>query len=303
MEQPVAILGVTGFIGRHLAARLAERGVPVTGVSRRQGAEAEGVARWQTLESLDLSGHRAVVNLSGERVDVRWTADKKKAIEDSRIGVTRRVVDHLAALYPAGRPQVLVNASGIGFYGDGGEALLDELAAAGDDYLAKVCVGWEREAAEAEGLGVRVVTLRTGVVLGKGGAAWDKLRHLFSLGIAGRLGSGKQWMPWIHVVDEVAAILHALDQPALSGPVNLCAPHPERNVDFTRKLAEALHRPAKLAVPGFALKLALGGFAGALLGGQRGVPAVLKRTGFTFRFPTLEMALQALVEEKTPAAH
>jgi len=292
---PVAISGVTGFIGRHLAVRLASEGIPVTGISRSAGTRLEGVKRWQTLETLDLSGHRAVVNLSGYRVDCRWTEKNRRAIEDSRAGLTRRLVEHLRGLDPATRPQVLLNGSGIGVYGDGGDTLLDEASPAGDDYLARVCVAWEAAAREAEPLGVRVVLLRTGVVLGAGGAAFDKLRMIFRLGLGGKLGSGRQWMPWIHLHDEVEAILHAVRSPVISGPLNLVAPHPERNAEFTRKFAAALLRPAFLPVPGFALKLALGEFAEAMLGGQRAVPAGLEHSGFHFRFPTLEEALAELV--------
>lgn len=292
---PVAIFGATGFIGRHLAARLASEGIPVTGVSRSEGSRVGGVARWQTFESLDLSGHRAVVNLSGHRVDCRWTGKNRQAIEESRAGLTHRLVEHLRGLDRVARPQVLLNGSGIGVYGDGGDTLLDEASPAGDDYLAQVCVEWEAAAREAEALGIRVVLLRTGVVLGEGGAAFDKLRTIFRLGLGGKLGSGRQWMPWIHLHDEVEAILHALRSPVISGPLNLVAPHPERNAEFTRKFAAALHRPAILPVPGIALKLALGEFAEAMLGGQRAVPAGLEHSRFRFQFPTLEEALADLV--------
>ncbi|MFD0893343.1 TIGR01777 family oxidoreductase [Luteolibacter ambystomatis] len=295
---PVAIFGATGFIGRHLAARLASEGIRVTGVSRSPDSRVDGVGRWQTFGSLDLSGHRAVVNLSGHRVDCRWTEKNRRAIEDSRTGLTRRLVEHLRGLDPAVRPQVLVNGSGIGVYGDGGDTFLDETSPQGADYLARVCVDWEAAARGAETLGVRVVLLRTGVVLGAGGAAFDKLRTIFRLGLGGKLGSGRQWMPWIHLHDEVEAILHALRSPVLSGPLNLVAPHPERNAEFTRKFAAALHRPAFLPVPGFALKLALGEFAEAMLGGQRAVPAGLDHSGFRFRFPTLEEALVDLLGER-----
>ncbi|MGC4015650.1 MAG: TIGR01777 family oxidoreductase [Luteolibacter sp.] len=292
---PVAIFGVTGFIGRHLAARLALEGIPVTGVSRSSVGPVPGVNRWQTTGTLDLTGCRAVVNLSGHRVDCRWTEANRREIEGSRAGLTRQLVGHLRSLPPEKRPPVLLNASGIGFYGDGSDTVLDETAPAGGDYLARVCVEWEAEAREAEALDMRVVLLRTGVVLGKGGAAFDKLRAIFRLGLGGRIGSGRQWMPWIHLQDEVEAMVHLLRSPELRGPFNLAAPQPERNVDFTRKFAAALHRPALLPVPGFALKLALGEFAGAVLGGQRAEPAALERSGFRFQFPSLEGALADLL--------
>lgn len=189
---------------------------------------------------------------------------------------------------------MLVNASAVGIYGDGGDAVLDDSARRGAGYLAGLCSDWEDAAKDAESLGVRVVRMRTGVVLGHGGGAFDKLRSIFKLGIGGPLGSGQQWMPWIHLDDLRAAIVHCVFADSLDGPVNGTAPNPERNVDFTRKLANALHRPAFLAVPGFALKLVLGEFASALLEGQRAVPEALLADGFQFRFPTLESALADL---------
>jgi uncharacterized protein (TIGR01777 family) len=298
MDAPVAILGATGFIGRRLAECLAAEGVPVTGISRSPNAHVAGVSRWMKPEALDLSGHKAVINLAGERVDRRWTTAAKQVLEDSRIGVTRRLVEHLAGLESEVRPEILINGSGIGVYGNTGDAAIDESAPPGDDYLAQLCVKWEAEAEKAAALGIRVVLLRTGIVLGRGGAAFDKLHRLFRLGLGGRLGSGLQWMPWIHLEDQVAGMLHALRTPSISGPVNFNAPVPERNRDFTRKFAHALHRPALLPVPGFALKLALGGFGAAMLGGQRATPAALQHQGFEFRYPTLEEALEDLVQHR-----
>ena len=296
---PVAILGATGFIGRHLAARLAVNGIPVTGISRSREARIDGVSHWQTPDSLDLANHQAVVNLSGERVDCRWTPARREILEHSRIEVTQRLVGHLRSLDPAERPAVLLNGSGVGYYGDGGDSPLNESAPAGTDFLAKLCVDWENAALEATSFDTRVILLRTGIVLGKGGAAFDKLRKLFALGLGGKLGSGRQWMPWIHLDDEVSAIVHAIETPTLHGPLNLAAPQPERNADFTRKLAAAVHRPAFFHAPAFALKLALGEFANALLTGQRAVPAALEKSGFTFRHPTLESALADLIGEST----
>lgn len=293
---PVAILGATGFIGRHLAARLSGNGIPVTGISRSREARIPGVSHWQTPNSLDLAGHQAVVNLSGERVDCRWTTAARQRIAQSRIEVTQHLVGHLRTLDPAQRPATLLNGSGIGIYGGVADDLpLVESAPAGNDFLARICVDWENAALQATTHGTRVVLLRTGIVLGNGGAAFDKLRRLFALGLGGRLGSGRQWMPWIHLDDEISAILHALETPSLHGPLNLVAPQPERNAAFTRKLAAALHRPAIFHAPALALKLALGEFATALLTGQHAVPAALLDSGFSFRHPTLESALAALL--------
>jgi uncharacterized protein (TIGR01777 family) len=295
-RQPVAIVGATGFLGRALTRELARVGVPVTGISRAAHGPAAGVARWQTLDALDLSGHAAVINLAGEPIDRRWTAEHKRKFHASRVGVTHRLVEHLGGLEPSVRPGVLVNGSAVGFYGDRGDEVLEESAGPGEGYLAELCAEWERAAIGAEVFGLRVVRLRTGVVLGKGGPAFEKLRRAFLTGLGGRLGSGRQWMPWIHLDDLVGAVLHALATPELSGPVNGCAPQAERNANFTRKLAAALHRPALLPVPAFALKLALGGFGGALLASTHAVPAALERSGYAFRFPKLEDALADLLE-------
>jgi uncharacterized protein len=292
----VAILGVTGFIGRGLPAMFAEKGMPTTGISRSGRGATPCIDRWQTPDSLDFTGHDAVVNLAGEPIARRWSAENKRRFHESRVGVTRRVVGAIARLPESARPKVLVNTSAVGIYGDRGDEVLTESSATGSGYLAELCSEWEAAAVEAEALGVRVVRLRIGVVLGRDGEAFKKLVTVFKTGLAGRLGSGRQWMPWIHLADLRAAIVHAAVSESLAGAVNGSAPAAERNADFTRKLAAALHRPAILPVPGFALKLALGGFGGALVEGQHARPAALEADGFKFRFPTLESALADLID-------
>ena len=291
----VAILGVTGFIGRGLPALFAEDGMAITGVSRSGQATRPLIQSWVRPEDLDLAGHDAVVNLTGESIDRRWTAENRKLFHDSRVGVTRRLVEKLRRLPDGQRPKVLVNASAVGIYGDRGDEELHDDASPGSGYLAELCREWEEAAIEAESLGVRVVRLRIGVVLGRDGAAFEKLRRVFKAGIGGRLGNGRQWMPWIHVDDLRSAIHHCVMTDSISGPANACAPSPERNRDFTRKFAAAVKRPAVFPVPGFALKLALGGFGAALLEGQRALPAKLLQSGYRFAFPTLDDALAALV--------
>jgi len=293
---PVAIIGATGFIGRTLAEKLSADGWSVTGVSRSAHCKVEGVERWQRLDRLDLSGYCAVVNLAGEPIDRRWTTERKRRFHESRVGVTRRLVEHLDELGHADRPELLINGSAVGFYGDRGDEILEDDADKGEGYLADLCEEWEAAALGAEELGMRVALLRTGVVLGKHGTAFEKLRRVFLTGLGGRLGAGRQWMPWIHLHDLVGAIVHILETPELYGPVNGCAPHAERNADFTRKLAAALHRPALLSVPAIALKLALGGFGSALLASAHAVPSALERTGYVFRFPRLEDALGDLLK-------
>lgn len=295
-EKPrIAILGVTGFIGHGLPAMFAAEGFACTGVSRSGSGAVQGVDRWQTPDALNLAGHHVVINLAGEPIDRRWNAENKRRFHESRVGVTRRVVAAISGLPPDARPKVLVNTSAVGIYGDRGDDVLTESSAPGGDYLAELCADWEATAIEAEALGVRVVRPRIGVVLGRGGPAFGKLLLVFKSGLGGRLGSGRQWMPWIHLDDLRGALVHAVISDSLTGAANCSAPHPERNRDFTRKFAAAVHRPAVLPVPGFALKLALGGFGGALLASQRALPAALEADGFRFRHPTLESALADLV--------
>ncbi len=291
----VAILGVTGFIGRGLAPLLAGRGFRVTGVSRSSGGSLDGVDRWQKTDALDLSGHAAVINLAGAPIDTRWTRKNRQRFRESRVNLTDRIVQSIRQLPESERPRTLINGSAVGLYGDRGDEVLRERAAAGDGFLAALCRDWESAARQAEALGMRVVLLRTGIVLGRGHGALGRMLPIFKLGLGGKLGSGRQWMPWIHIDDQRAAILHALESESLHGPLNLAAPEPERNRDFTRKLAAAVHRPAFLPAPAFALKLALGEFATALLASERAVPAALEADGFPFRFRKLEDALADLV--------
>ena len=294
-KKRVAVIGITGFIGRGLPVLLEEKGFATTGVSRSGTGGVAGVDRWQAADHLDFSGCHAVINLAGEPIDQRWNARTRPLFRESRVGVTTRVVEAIAKLPADARPAVLVNGSAVGIYGDRGDEILPETARRGPGYLADLCSDWEDAAKDAESLGVRVVRLRTGVVLGKEGRAFQKLLTIFKFGIGGKLGSGRQWMPWIHVADLRAAIVHAVASETLAGAVNGSSPHPERNRDFTRKLARALHRPALLPSPAFALKLVLGDFSSALLGSQRVLPAALDADGFEFRFPTFEQALADLV--------
>lgn len=291
----VLILGVTGAIGRGLPSLLAARGWTVTGVSRRDSPSLEGVSAWQKPDALDPSGHGAVINLAGETISKRWTAANKQSFHDSRVGLTSRLVGAMAAIPEDRRPRVLVNGSAVGYYGDRRDEVLTESSSRGEGYLADLCAGWEAAALAAAGHGVRVVTLRTGVVLGREADAWKKLAGVLKTGLGGKLGNGRQWMPWIHVEDLRRAIVHALESDALSGPLNGCAPEPERNADLTRKIAAAFGRPAILPVPGFALRIAVGGFASALLASLRALPEALLHDGFEFRHPSLDRVLDELV--------
>jgi len=286
----MGIVGATGFIGGRLAEMAAAEGWKVVGFSRAGTGFARGVVEWRKWGgAVGLAGIRVLVNLAGEPVDQRWTAAAKQRFHESRVGVTEALA---AAMRGGGGPEVWVNGSAVGIYGDRGDEVLTEAAAVGEGYLADLCRAWEA-AAVAEG--VRVLTWRTGIVLGKGGAAWEKMRRVFQLGAGGRFGDGRQWMPWIHVDDLAGGILHGVGS-GISGPVNGSAPDVERNADFTRKLASALRRPALLPAPAWGLRLALGEFAGALLASQRVVPEKLVVDGYPFRYPNLEGALADLID-------
>lgn len=292
----VLILGVTGAIGRGLPALLAARGYQVTGVSRRDSPGLDGVTAWQTPEALDPSGHAAVINLAGEAISKRWTEANKSRFHASRVVLTTQLVQAIAALPAGQRPQVLVNGSAVGYYGDRSDEPLSESSARGNGYLAELCDDWEAAARAATGLELRVVALRTGVVLGREADAWKKLAGVLKTGLGGKLGDGRQWMPWIHIADLRRAVVHALESASLSGPVNGTAPEPERNAALSRKVAAAFGRPAVLPVPGFALRLVVGGFASALLASQRALPEALLQDGFEFHYATLGSALEELVD-------
>lgn len=294
MRKHAVIYGASGFVGSGLAGMLAAEGFEVTGVSRKGRGDVEGVSRWVKPEAVDFAGCGVVVNLAGSPIDKRWTDEKKKEFHESRVGVTEDIVKKIAALPEEERPEVLLNASAVGIYGGRGDEVLDDSATRGGGYLADLCDAWEQAADRAEPLGVRVVKFRIGVVLGKGGQAFEKLMMVFKLGIGGRLGDGQQWMPWIHVEDLRRAMVFCITTEAAEGAVNGTAPEPERNIDLTRKLSKAVNRWVFFPVPGFALKLALGGFGGALLVGQKAIPAKLESLGFTFRYRKLEDALNEL---------
>jgi uncharacterized protein len=279
----VAITGAGGMIGRRLRERLEETGQAGCSIPRAAGDSALA----EILAPAD-----AVVHLAGEPVAQRWTKAAKKRIVDSRVEGTRRLVSALST--QSKRPRVLVSASAVGYYGSRGDQILTEASSAGDDFLAGLVVAWEEAAQSAESLGIRVVRLRFGMVLGPGGAL-AKLLPPFRFGVGGRLGSGHQWMPWIHIEDAVNLILFALSYAAIRGAVNVTAPHPVTNEEFTTRLALALHRPAILPVPSFVLKLALGEMSEMLLASQRVLPTVAKSAGFRFQYQELRPALENLL--------
>jgi uncharacterized protein (TIGR01777 family) len=291
----IAVTGSSGLLGRATVAALRERGDEVVAVSRREGEGLNWSVEGGLVPADGLSGFDAVLHLAGENVgDARWTAARKRAIRDSRVHGTARVVEAIARVPE--RPRVLVSSAGSSIYGDRGDEVVDEASAPGKgDFLAEVCVEWEAEARKAEDLGTRLVILRTAPVLSQNAGALPTLRRVFGLGIGGRLGSGRQYFPWIHVDDWVAIALRSLDDERARGPYNACAPEPVTNAQLTATLARVLRRPAVLPVPAFALRLAVGELSASLLGGHRAVPRRLLEEGFEFRFPTLETALRDLL--------
>jgi uncharacterized protein (TIGR01777 family) len=240
-----------------------------------------------------------VFHLAGESVAAgRWTKKRKARIRDSRVFGTRHLIEALSQLPASERPRVLVSASAVGYYGSRGEETLTEESPPGDDFLADVCREWEHEAARAADLGIRTAMLRIGIVLGPGGGALQKMLPPFRFGVGGRLGAGRQWMPWIHVDDLAALFLHVAKTDTIRGPVNAVAPEPVRNRDFTKTLAKVLHRPAVLPAPYFGLRLLFGEFAQVLFASQKVEPRVAMATGFLYRYPRLEEALRAAIEPK-----
>ena len=286
----VLITGGTGFIGQALVKALKDRGDEVVILSRTPAANPDVVT---ALEQVQLPVD-AVVNLAGAGiVDKRWTAERKQLLRNSRIETTAKLLQWMAQ--QSQRPSVLVSGSAIGYYGSQQSQSLDEEAQPVDGFTHQLCADWEAEASKATELGVRVCLIRTGVVLGAGGGALQKMLPPFRFGLGGPIASGQQWMSWIHLEDEVRAILWLLDNPTLQGAFNLTAPEPVTNAEFSATLGKVLRRPAFFPLPGLVLKLMLGEASELLLQGQRVVPAQLQASGFEFRYPALQPALKQLL--------
>jgi len=288
----IVAAGVSGFLGTRLTAALTDAGHQVTRLVRSD-PRGPSESRWNPhsgdLDTSVFDGADAVINLCGAGVeDHRWTNDYKYLLISSRVNPTRLLAAECARL---GIP-VLINASAVGFYGAHGTEIVTEADPAGDTFLSQVCVQWEAASAVARDADVRVVNLRTGLVLGKHGGLLPKVTLLTRLMLGGTLGSGKQYFPWISVTDEIAAMIHLLTAP-VHGPVNLTAPYPVTNEEFTKELGRALGRPTPWIIPGFAMNLVLGEFAGEVLAGQRALPIKLHESGFEFRHRTLPEALAA----------
>ena len=286
----VGITGGRGFIGSVVAQELRKRGDELILFSR---GGSQGCRKFSFSEPLDVSGCDGIVHLAGESIMGLWTREKRRKILESRVEGTRRLVEGIAATPEALRPRVLVSASAIGYYGETGDRITDEDSPAGEGFLSEVTRAWEAEAQRAEELGVRVVRLRIGMVLGRGGAM-KLIGPIFRAGLGGRLGSGRQWMSCIAVEDLARMVSEIVHNDAFSGILNAVMPEPVTNAEFTKAVAHALHRPAYFPVPAFVLRLALGDLSQVLLGSQRIVPRRFEELGFQYRYPTVEAAVSKL---------
>lgn len=293
----IFVTGGLGFVGRHLCTGLLQDGHEVTAVGRSLSpasmiddpsfayisSDTTQRGAWQKQARFS----DVVINLAGKSIFTRWTESTKQAIRDSRILTTRRLVEALSGA----RDKLLISTSAIGYYGDRGDDTLTESDPPGKDFLATVAVDWEYEALKLRSASVRVVAARFGIVLDRGGGAMAAMIPLFRFFLGGRLGDGRQWFPWIHMHDLVNAYRFIIENAAIAGPVNLCAPQPVRNRDLTRTLAESLNRPAMFPVPAFVVKGVLGEFGDSLLLSLRAVPAVLHSAGFSFTYNDIAEAI------------
>jgi uncharacterized protein (TIGR01777 family) len=299
----VFMTGGTGFVGTSLREGLLGLGHGVTILTRSAASAGEGRARVRYVEGdptrpgpwqQTVAGHEVIINLAGASIFKRWTKEVKQVIRDSRIKTTQNLVDALSGGSP--KKVTLFSTSAIGYYGFRGDEALDEDSSPGDDFLANLSQEWEAKALRAVQHGVRVIICRFGIVLGAAGGALGQMVPIFRKGLGSPLGSGKQWFSWIHEKDLVNIYLFLLDKSDFSGPVNCTAPHPVRNEELTRALAQAMGKPAFMpAVPGFMVKLTMGEFGAVLLEGQKVMSKRLFELGYPFRFPRIEAALKDLL--------
>jgi uncharacterized protein len=302
----ITVTGATGFVGSRLTHALLDAGHTVHALARKPPADLPASVRFSEWRSMDeepppesLAGADAVIHLAGEPVAQRWTPEAKQRIRGSRVDGTRHLVNALST--QSRRPALLISASAIGIYGSRGDEILTERSKTGDDFLARLVTDWEKAAVLAEALGIRVVRLRLGVVLGKDGGALQKMLPPFRLGLGGRLSSGRQWTSWIHIDDVINLILFILANAGVHGAINATAPEPVSNAEFTKELADAIHRPAIFPVPKLALGILFGEMAGMVLASQRVIPEAAKGAGFEFQYPKLGPALRRLLTDGSGA--
>lgn len=293
----ILITGGTGFIGSALSQHLVAKGHDVGVLSRKPetvakicGGSVKAVGGLAQLTPAD--GWQAIINLAGAAIfDARWTAERKQLIRDSRIKLTQALVEYMASM--ADKPAVFISGSAIGYYGDQGDQPLTESSSSRKDFSQQLCHDWEQAALAAEELGIRVCLMRTGLVIAPGGGLLQRMLLPFKLGLGGRLGTGRQWMSWIHRDDWIAIAEAMLDNPSMQGAYNATAPNPVTNEEFTQTLAHCLKRPALMPVPAWLLKPLLGEMSQLVLGSQRVLPERLLTQGFCFRYPELDQAIKA----------
>ncbi len=293
------LTGATGFVGAKLVDELLKQGDSVNYLGRKRSTSLDSRAAFHHWDGVSLppletiAKVEALVNLAGEPISQRWTKDVKQRIYDSRVEGTRLLVQAMGGLRD--KPSVLVSASAVGYYGERGEEILTEESRVGVGFLADVCSDWEKEALRAREFGIRVVLVRIAVVLGRNGGALKPMLIPFRLGIGGKFGNGQQWMPWIHLDDLTGLLRFAALNSSVEGVLNASAPNPITNGEFTNAMAKAVHRPAIMPVPKFALDALLGELAGSVIGSQRVVPARTQALGFQFKHPDIGAALKELV--------
>jgi len=302
-EKRILLTGATGFIGTLLRDQLLKEGHLLTIVTRNplrirgEQAKNQKFISWEK-ESL-LEGVRnqdVIIHLAGESIaGKRWNDEIKKRIYDSRIQTTRKLVQAISSVGKDQRPGLFISASAVGIYGDRGDTVLTESSSHGSDFLSQVCIDWEAESRKAEDLGVRVANPRIGIVLGDGGGVLDKMLLAFKLFAGGPVGSGRQYLPWIHILDVCRGLRFPMENESLSGPYNLCAPEPVTMKEFAAAMGHVLHRPSRLKVPSWALKLGLGEAADPVTASLRAIPEVLTKSGFEFDYTDLEEALADLI--------
>lgn len=304
----ILITGGTGFVGTRLTSHLIRDGNEVTVLTRSVRGPERGAAGISYLQGDPVrqgpwqeavKDHDAVVNLAGASIFSKWTEEQKKAIRESRVSTTRNIVEGISS-HPEKRT-VLFSASAVGYYGFCGDEELTEASPSGSDFLARIAVEWEGEAVKAAEKGARVVIARFGIILGERGGALSQMIRLFEKYVGGPIGSGKQWFSWIHIDDLARAFEFVLEHPEISGPVNMCSPHPVRNEDLARALGKVMRKPSFIPAPAFMVKWVLGEFGSVILEGQRVIPDRLLARGFSFRYPDIENALRSILD-RSPAS-
>ncbi len=296
----ILVTGAGGFVGKQMISYFVAQGHEVTGVDRNRRPDdgAGGALDWIQADTMQkggwqdaVSASEVVINLAGKNIFGRWSEKTKTDILESRVRTTENVVDAVSG----NKPVILLSTSAVGYYGNRGDDRLDEGEPAGDDFLARVCIEWEGQADRAAEKGVRVANMRFGLVMGKNGGALKTMLPAYKAFVGGPLGSGKHFMPWVHMADLISVHEFVISNDAINGPVNCCAPNPVRNEVFSKTLASVLGRPDFFRVPRFALRLAMGELGEMMLSSQRAIPEKLLANGFAFRFPVLKAALEDLL--------